>query len=119
MSAPRRPTRAERLYGLLLHAYPSAFRAVYEHEMTLLFRDQCREANAGTLRFWTAVLCDVAQSAPALRVEAWRARGDENTRTLGAIMKITAIYRNVNGRSEMVARVAEATKSRTDSNSRN
>jgi hypothetical protein len=36
-----------------------------------------------------------------------------------AIMKITAIYRNVNGRSEIVASVADATKSRTDSNSRN
>ena len=89
--APSRPTRAERLYRLLLRAYPAAFRAVYEREMTLCFRDQCREANAGTLRFWIAVIWDVAQSAPALRAEAWRARGGENTRTLGAIMKIFAM----------------------------
>jgi hypothetical protein len=36
-----------------------------------------------------------------------------------AIMKITAMYRKQNGRSEMVASVADATKSRTDSNSLN
>ncbi len=91
VGAPRRLTRAERAYRLLLRAYPAAFRAVYEREMTLLFRDQCREADAGTLHFWMAVIWDVARSAPALRAEAWRARGDENTRTLGAIMKIAAM----------------------------
>jgi uncharacterized membrane protein len=37
------------------------------------------------------VMWDVARSAPALRAEAWRARGGKNTRTLGAIMKIAAM----------------------------
>ena len=35
------------------------------------------------------------------------------------IMKITATKSSVKGKSEMVASVADATKSRTDSNSRN
>ena len=91
MDAQGRPTPAERVYRLLLRAYPAAFRAVYEREMTLVFRDQCREPGAGTLRFWMAVVWDVAQSAPALRVEAWRARGGEDTQTPGAIMKIGAM----------------------------
>ncbi len=89
--SPGRPTSAERMYHLLLRAYPEAFRADYGREMTLLFRDRCREADVGSLRFWMDVLWDVAQSAPALRAEAWRARGSGNTRTLGAIMKIAAM----------------------------
>jgi hypothetical protein len=88
---PGHPAAAERMYRRLLHAYPPAFRAEYGREMTLLFRDQCREGDVGTLRFWMAVIWDVARSAPALRTEAWRARGGQNTRTLGAIMKIAAM----------------------------
>jgi hypothetical protein len=89
--APRRPAAAERIYDLLLRVYPPAFRADYGREMALLFRDQCREGDVRTLRFWMAVLWDVARSAPALHAEAWRARARENTRTLGAIMKIAAM----------------------------
>jgi hypothetical protein len=89
--APSGPAAAERIYDLLLRVYPPAFRADYGREMALLFRDQCREGDVRTLRFWMAVLWDVARSAPALRAEAWRARGRENTRTLGGIMKLVAM----------------------------
>jgi hypothetical protein len=82
---------AERIYRLLLRAYPPDFRAEYGPEMVLLFRDQCRDGDVRTLGFWTTVICDVARSAPALRVEAWRARGMENTRTVEVIMKIAAM----------------------------
>ena len=82
---------AERIYRLLLRAYPPDFRAEYEREMVLLFRDQCRESDVRTAGFWARVLCDVARSAPALRAEAWRARGSEGTRTMEVIMKVAAI----------------------------
>lgn len=71
MSAP------ERVYRLLLRAYPPAFRAAYGREMLLLFRDQRRHraTDAGAdARFWAAMLWDVARSAPALRLDALRAR---------------------------------------------
>jgi len=82
---------AERIYRLLLRAYPPGFRAEYGREMVLLFRDQCRDADVRTLGFWLTVVCDVARSAPALRVEAWRGRGSENTQTVEVIMKIAGM----------------------------
>jgi hypothetical protein len=82
---------AERIYRLLLRAYPPDFRAEYEREMVLLFRDQCQESDVRTVGFWAAVICDVARSAPALRAEAWRARGSESTRTIEVIMKLAAM----------------------------
>jgi hypothetical protein len=85
------PAAAERFYRLLLRAYPPDFRAEYGPEMVLLFRDQCRDGDLRTLGFWAAVIWDVARSAPALRVEAWRARGMENTRTVEVTMKIAAM----------------------------
>jgi hypothetical protein len=81
------PAAAERIYGLLLRAYPPDFRAEYGQEMVLLFRDQCQESDVRTLGFWTAVIYDVARSAPALRMEAWR----QNTRTMEVIMKLAAM----------------------------
>src|SRR5258707_12865221 len=78
---------AERLYRLWLRASPPEFRAEYGGEMVLLFRDQCRESDVRTVGFWAAVTWDIARSAPALRVEAWR----ENTRTMVVIMKLAAM----------------------------
>jgi len=93
LGVPRRGRRAaaEGIYQLLLRAYPPAFRAEYGREMTQLFRDQCRMGEARSIGFWAHLLWDVAQSAPALRAQAWRARGRESTRTLGAIMKLVAM----------------------------
>src|SRR2546427_9577222 len=82
---------AERIYRLLLRAYPSDFRAEYGREMVLLFRDQCQESDVRTVGFWAAVICDVARSAPALRAAAWRARVSETTRTIEVIMKLAAM----------------------------
>ena len=78
---------AERIYRLLLRAYPPDFRAEYGGEMVLLFRDQCRESDVRTVGFWARVLWDIARSAPALRAEAW----GESTRTMGVTMKIAAM----------------------------
>jgi uncharacterized membrane protein len=77
----------EGIYRLLLRAYPPDFRGQYEREMLLLFRDQCRESDVRTVGFWAAVIWDVARSAPALRLEAWR----ERTRTMEVIMKLAAV----------------------------
>src|SRR5712691_5464636 len=82
---------AERIYRLLLRAYPPDFRAEYEREMVLLFRDQCRESDVRTLGFWAADIWDIARSAPARRAEAWWTPGRENTRTIGGIMKFAAM----------------------------
>jgi len=82
---------AERIYRLLLRAYPPDFRAEYGREMVLLFRDQCRESDVRTVGCWARLLCDVARSAPALRVEAWRERGRESTRIMEVIMKLAAM----------------------------
>ena len=82
---------AERIYRLLLRAYPPDFRAEYGRDMVLLFRDQCQESDVRTLGFWGRVFWDVARSAPALRLEAWRKRGSENTQTVEVIMKIAGM----------------------------
>lgn len=88
---------ADRIYRLLLLAYPPEFRAEYGREMMLLFRDQCQESDVRSFRFWGAVLCDVARSAPALRVEAWRARATANNRTMEVLMKLAAMLTVVLG----------------------
>jgi len=94
---------AERIYRLLLRAYPPDFRAEYGREMVLLFRDQCRENDVRTVGFWAAVICDVARSAPALRAEAWR----ENTRTLEVIMKLASILTVLLGVFGIVGAIVE------------
>jgi hypothetical protein len=105
---PRGRTRAaERVYRLLLRAYPAAFRAAYGREMVLAFRDQRRETGASGVRFWAAVVWDVARSAPALRVEALRARGEKGSRTEEGTMKPMAILAVLIGALEVVNAAAE------------
>ena len=82
---------AERLYRLLLRAYPPAFRAEYGREMLLLFRGQCRDGDVWSIGFWAVVIYDVARSAPALHAEEWRGRRTANTLTIEASMKLAAI----------------------------
>jgi hypothetical protein len=77
----------ERAYRLLLRAYPPAFRARFEPEMTLAFRDQRRAARVTGVRFWTEVVWDVARSAPSLRAEALRARWNLDFRPRRGRMK--------------------------------
>jgi hypothetical protein len=68
-----RVSAADRLYGVLLRAYPAAFREAYGGEMALLFRDRRRDEGAGP-RFWLEMTVDLARSALPLRVEAMRGR---------------------------------------------
>jgi hypothetical protein len=90
---------AERIYRLLLRAYPPAFRADYEREMMLVFRDQCRDDDVRSVGFWMRVLLDILRSAPALRAEA--------TRTVEVIMKIAAVVAVLLGALGIVGTVRE------------
>lgn len=88
---PGCPAAAERVFRLLLRAYPPAFRAAFGGEMTQLFRDQWRTRDAGLFDLWLRMAWDVIRSAPALRIKAWRARGGRKTPTSGGIMKSVSI----------------------------
>jgi len=94
---------AERVFKLLLRAYPVEFRAAYGHEMLVLFRDQ-RRAGSGGARFWAECSWDVARSAPALRMESWQSRrqmGPQLTETI-AMRKTMAILSILIGAIEAV-----------------
>jgi len=71
---------AERVYRLLLRAYPRSFRSEYGGEMMLLFRDEYRSRNAAALGFWTTMVCDVARSATSMWVEEWSREGLHSNR---------------------------------------
>ena len=77
MSArPPVPDVAERLYALLLRAYPAGFRARFGAEMRQLVRDRRQDA-AGTgprTRFWLELLGDFVLSLPAQYLAALRER---------------------------------------------
>ena len=64
----------ERVYRLLLRAYPATFRADFERQMLLAFRDMRRESRGDWPALWAALLWDLARSAPALRAAEVRAR---------------------------------------------
>ena len=82
---------AERAYALLLRVYPRGFRAEYEREMSLAFRDLVRDAGSTTLGFWIRILDDVARTAPALHVHAWRARWNHMSSPMEGRMKAMGI----------------------------
>ncbi|HUQ44040.1 MAG TPA: hypothetical protein VM451_06460 [Candidatus Limnocylindria bacterium] len=61
-------TRSERIYAVLLRAYPASFRTRYRQEMVLLFADQLRDARAsnggaGAATTWFRTVIDLASSA--------------------------------------------------------
>ena len=63
----------ERIYRMLLRAYPAEFRSAYGREMEQVFRDQRREAAVCDARLWAETAWDIVRSAPALRMEAAQA----------------------------------------------
>lgn len=82
---------AERIYRMLLRVYPPEFRAEFEREMVLLFRDQCRESDVTSPRFWAAAVWDVLRSALSQRLDAWGHCGTENTQLIEVRMKLAAM----------------------------
>ena len=110
LTATRRsrcPAAAERIFRLLLRTYPPAFRAAFGGEMTQLFRDQWRAHDAGFFERWARLVWDVVQSAPRLRIDAWRAREHGETATLGGIMKSGSIAVVLLGALGTLSAVAE------------
>ncbi len=78
---PRRESAlSERLYRLLLLAYPRAFREEYAAEMVLVFRDAYREASRqqgtlGVLSLWSLVFSDFVKTVCLQRIQSWVQRG--------------------------------------------
>lgn len=54
---------AERVYRVLLRAYPAALRAEYARDMLLAFRDARRDRRVSETRFWIDIGWDVARAA--------------------------------------------------------
>jgi hypothetical protein len=100
----------ERVYRALLRAYPRRFREEYGHALLGAFRDRRRDAHEGRARLWPDILLDLARSAPALRVDALRARGQRHTRleevsmrTMGALATLIGVIEVMNAAIELSA----------------
>jgi len=99
---------AERVYCLLLRAYPRSFRSEYGREMSLIFRDEIRDRKAAAFGFWITVVRDVARSAPPMWMDALRTRMNDYTRIVEVIMKVAGILAVVLGVFGVVNTFAEA-----------
>lgn len=99
---------AERVYCLLLRAYPSTFRSEYGREMMLIFRDEFRSRNTADLGFWLSMVRDVARSAPPMWVDALRARISNYTRIVEVFMKLAGIIAILLGGFGVVSTLIEA-----------
>jgi hypothetical protein len=64
--------RAQKLFQLLLLAYPAEFRRQYGPHMTQLFRDCYRAEGKQPARFWLATVLDLISAAPREHLERLR-----------------------------------------------
>lgn len=76
VSVSRASAFSDRLYRLLLRAYPRAFREEYAAEMLLVFRDAYGEAvrrqgSRGVLRLWRDIAGDFVTSVCIQRIRSW------------------------------------------------
>lgn len=97
----------DRCYRALLRAYPREFRAQYEREMMLTFRQYRRDAAGRATWFWVELLWDVARSAPALRLEAMRARWSVDLHITEGAMKAMGILAALIGVLEVINSLIE------------
>lgn len=58
----------EWMYRLVIQLYPPAFRATFEREMVLVYRDQQRDGLVNA-RFWLSLAAEVIGTAPRLWLE--------------------------------------------------
>lgn len=80
LSVSRASAVSERLYRLLLRAYPRAFREEYASEMLLVFRDAYAEATRrqggwGALGLWRDIVGDFVTSVCIQRIRSWMSDG--------------------------------------------
>lgn len=102
-----RATLAERVYGVLLRAYPASFRAAFGREMAIVFRDRSRASDVTRARFWFEIVSDLVCTAPELRLEALRAR-TANLPFLEGRMRPMAIVSMLVGGVQIVNALVEA-----------
>ncbi len=74
---------SERLYRLLLIAYPRTFREEYASEMCLAFRDAYREISRqqgtlGVLSLWCDFFCDYVKTVCIEHVRIWMQHGERD-----------------------------------------
>jgi serine/threonine protein phosphatase PrpC len=74
---------SERLYHLMLLAYPRRFREEYATEMFLAFRDAYSETSRqqgtlGVLSLWCDFFCDYVKTVCIQYVQSWMQRGESN-----------------------------------------
>lgn len=78
MSArPPAPDAAERLFAMLLRAYPAGFRERFGPEMRQHFHDRRRDAverGEGAASFWLELAADAVRALPAEHLAALRER---------------------------------------------
>jgi hypothetical protein len=98
----------DRIYRVLLRAYPSSFRAMFGGEMALAFRDRRREMRATPVRFWLTMLLDVARTAPSLRLEALAGQPAAHIQFKEGTMKTMAAVAVVVGLFEAASASTEA-----------
>jgi hypothetical protein len=83
-----------RLYGALLAAYPSEFRREFGREMTLVFRERCREEESrgirGHARVWSDALLDICKSVPKEHAE--KISGGVLMRVLRTVLIAILVY---------------------------
>ncbi len=96
---------AERVYRILLLAYPLSFRREFEHEMVLFFRDQRREGAVRGAAYWLALCADTIRSAP----REWHARFTEISLIGGLFMKTMAVLAMMIGAFQGFNGMREAT----------
>jgi len=99
---------AERVYRVLLRLYPKSVQSEYGGEMLLLFRDEYRGRNALAVGFWITIVCDVAQSATSIWMEALSARVKNYTRIVEVIMKLAGVLAVLLGAYGVVSALTEA-----------
>jgi len=113
-SFERLMTISERLYRLLLFAYPAEFRRAYRREMIQTFRDCCREAlqqrgQLGALQLWGLLLYDLVKTASIERIRACIAQfkrlflnaTDTLLTSEGSTALVTQFHLNVAQRSDI------------------
>ncbi len=78
--------RAERVYRLLLLAYPVGFRRQHGDGMMELFLSRHQRIQSGLrsrVQFWAEILKDLSATAPRERLEGWRKRRMRESRHHG------------------------------------
>jgi hypothetical protein len=74
--------RSQRIYRLLLRAYPRNFYDSYGEDLLQLFRDQLRDAIAEqrVSRFWFRIIMDLASTLPTAYLETMKEQANESRR---------------------------------------